>query len=447
MAFEARRSPNVMTHPARPPLAFSLLALLLLIVLVAGCGDNGLPTAPEDEKPPLGVPHHTTPPPGARHHAHRQLVVTLEPGLDPTLINIVFGTTTLREISELNAFLLGTPEGVPVHELLELISVFPGVVAADLNWLLQSPESEQRNMAFDEGGFTIDDYHDQDFLARIQAPEAHAIADGTGVLVATIDTGVDLDHPVLAKHLALDGYDFVADDATPEDEADGIDQDRDGIADEAAGHGTHVAGLVLLGAPECTIMPVRVLDSEGWGDSFTVTQGILFAVDHGARVINMSLGMEGSQVQLRQAILLADEHGIVLVGSAGNGGRNAPHHYPAGYREVIAVTATDADDHLASFANYGKHIDLCAPGVGLLSTYLNGKYAIWSGTSMATPLVSAGAALLLDYNANMNQDNVASTLCLGAEGIEPANPRYAGQIGRGRLNLYGAITVESWNTE
>jgi subtilisin family serine protease len=426
------RSRRLAVLPWVPVLAITLLA--------AGCGDEPA-TAPAAAKPAAEpIPHRPERDPGSRSYVPRQLVVTLAPGLDPLHLNLAFGTVTLDSLPALNVYLLGTPL-VPILDLLEQILGFTGVVAVDLNWLLESPEAEERSLAFNDGSFTPDMYHDQDFLDRLDAPEAHALSTGAGVRVAIVDTGADLDHPDLAPRIVAGGYDYVGGDAVPEDEADGVDQDQDGLTDEAAGHGTHVAGLVHLAAPEAELLPVRVLDSEGWGSSFAIMQGIVRAVDGDAGVINLSLGMLGDQVQLRSAVEYAYERGVVLVASAGNGGAYAPDHYPAGYPEVMAVAATGGDDRRASFSNYGPHIALSSPGVGLMSTYLNGQYAIWSGTSMAAPLVSGGAALVIAHRPGSSPALVRDAMAFGSNGIDPLNPGYAGWLGAGRVNLYGGLAA------
>ncbi len=431
-----------MSQPAHPLiLGRRLIAAWILLGLAAGCGEPGPPTRPEHHASPPGAPHQTDPLPGERNTAPRQIVVTMAEGQGPDAINIALGTVTLGVLHEINSYLLRVPQSIPMDQILDMVAGFPGVEAVDYNWLLQSPESEQASLAFNDGSQTAGQYHDQDFLERIEAPGAHSLSTGNGILVAVIDTGIELSHPALAGHITLDGYDFVDEDPFANDEANGIDEDGDGLIDEAAGHGTHVAGLVLLGAPGVELQPLRVLDSEGWGSSFNVARAVIHAAERNATVINMSVGMRGNQPQLQQAIRWAADRGVVLVGAAGNGGREAPDHYPAGYPEVLAVAATDGDDIVASFSNYGRHIDLCAPGVGILSTYLNGKYAIWSGTSMSAPLVAAGAALVRAYNPSLDRTQVGKALGAGANGIESWNPRYVRMIGSGRINYRGALRI------
>lgn len=444
-----------MTQPARPPLAHAWRFLAACTVVVAGCSDYGPSTAPERGGLLAGVPHVVVPPPppgdefpplppSDRFFVPRQIGVIMAPGETPDALNATFGTMTLAMAPQINAYLLLAPAQASLEALIRLVNDFPGVEAADYNWRLQSPEAEQRSLAFNDGRSSAD-YHDQAFLERLEAEAAHSIARGNGVLVATIDTGVDMNHPDLSSRIASNGYDFVSDDGIPEDEADGIDQDQDGMIDEAAGHGTHVSGLVLLGAPEARILPVRVLDDEGWGNSFMLAQGILFAAEQDADVINMSLGMTGNQPQVERAIHWAAERGAVLVASAGNGGHNAPNHYPAGSLDVIAVAATDSEDHVAQFSNYGQHIDMSAPGVGILSTYLNGGYAVWSGTSMAAPLCSAGLALIISFDPGAPREKVTKLLRSGADEIASLNPQYAGMIGAGRVNLRVPLEIAGGN--
>ena len=195
-------------------------------------------------------------------------------------------------------------------------------------------------------------------------------------------------HPEFAGLSLTPGYDFVQDDATPED---------------ANGHGTHITGILAAGmdnghgttgiAPDVTIMPVRVLNASNIGTWAGVASGITYAVDHGARIINLSLGgLFGSQT-LQQAIQYAAAHNIFMVASSGNMA-NDMLFYPAAYStlnsQVFAVSATTSGDQWWTFSNYGPWVDISAPGDQMWSTYLspNGAdvYTSMSGTSMAAPL-------------------------------------------------------------
>jgi len=225
-------------------------------------------------------------------------------------------------------------------------------------------------------------------LQQVSAPAAWDVTQSAPtVKVAVVDTGVQLKHRDLAGKLAS-GHDFVGGDETP---------------DDSNGHGTHVAGIAAaatnnaLGvsgmAPLATIVPVRVLDGSGSGTLEQVAQGVIYAAQQGAQVINLSLGAPASSATLHKAVRYAWSHGAVLVAAAGNESSSAPS-YPANYDEVIAVASTNAQDVKSTFSNFGPWVDVAAPGEAIFSTYLGSSYAYLSGTSMAAPLVSGLAALL-----------------------------------------------------
>lgn len=232
---------------------------------------------------------------------------------------------------------------------------------------------------------------------KINAPTAwDRTQSNQSIKIAIIDTGVQLNHPDLASKL-LTGYDFVSGDSFPND---------------GNGHGTHVAGIAaaitnnqrgIAGvAPLASILPVRVLDNNGTGTLSDIANGIIFAANQGAHVINLSLGSTQGAVTLQNAINYAWNKGSVLVAAAGNSGVNVPN-YPAYYSNVIAVASTDSEDRKSSFSNYGSWVQVAAPGTDVLSTYTSGWYSYLSGTSMASPHVAGIAALLADQGKN-NQE-------------------------------------------
>lgn len=235
----------------------------------------------------------------------------------------------------------------------------------------------------------------------MRLPQAFAVTRGAGVTVAVLDTGVEATHPALARHL-VSGYDFVDNDADPSEV---------GVAglNRAYGHGTFVAGLVGLAAPEATIMPVRVLDPNGMSDVWRLSKAIVWAANHGAAVINLSLGTS-TRTHVASSLIEAvasSGPGVVVVAAAGNGGSNLPM-FPAGEggSRVLSVGASTPLDTLALFSNYGSWVRVAAPGVSLWSSVPGGQYATWSGTSMATGLVSGTAALVRASYPTLNAQNV-----------------------------------------
>jgi hypothetical protein len=277
-------------------------------------------------------------------------------------------------------------------------------------------------------------YGSQWALEKVGAPQAWARSRGRGVLVAVLDTGVDLDHPDLASKVRDDiDWDFV---------------DGDGVAEDAHGHGTHVAGIVAAATDnsvgvagmgwEATILPIRVVGPAG-ADSLALAQAISYTVAHGADVINLSLGSQTVCPQVVQdAVDYAHSHGVVLIAAAGNDGTDAPS-FPANCYYVLGVAATGPDDARAGFSNYGTHVTVAAPGSNIYSTALDGGYEYRNGTSMATPYVAGLAALVRARYPDYTATEVVSAILdnavdLGAAGWDP-------YYGCGRIDAARTLSV------
>ncbi len=239
-------------------------------------------------------------------------------------------------------------------------------------------------------------WHSQANLDYMALAAVHRQATGEGVTVALLDTGVDLDHPHLVDHLGRGGYDYIDDDGRAEDAGNGVDDDGDEIIDEAYGHGTHAAGLIALVAPDAEIIVYRVLNADGRGDPHVVAEAINDAVDNGADVINMSFGLGGKHDSkvMSDALKNASRNDVVVIAAAGNLSSSS-HYFPSAEKEVVGVAASrDGNGELAEFSNFGKGALVAAPGENIVSTVPGGGFGSWSGTSMATSLVSAEAALI-----------------------------------------------------
>ncbi|WP_305882265.1 S8 family peptidase [Halobacillus sp. A1] len=240
-------------------------------------------------------------------------------------------------------------------------------------------------------------------VRMIQAPEIWEDSEkGKGNVLAVIDTGCQRDHPDLKERI-IDGRNFTSD---FNGEADNYDDNN--------GHGTHVAGTIaaccaeengIFGvAPEADLLIIKVLSEDGSGDYQWIIDGIHHAIDwegpdgEKVRAISMSLGGPTDVPELYEAVKRAIDQGIPVVCAAGNEGDNRPETdefaYPGGYNEVIQVGAINFNKEIAPFSNTNDEIDLVAPGVNILSTYTEGKYAKLSGTSMATPHVTGALALV-----------------------------------------------------
>ncbi|WP_433791319.1 S8 family peptidase [Actinoplanes sp. CA-252034] len=302
-----------------------------------------------------------------------------------------------------------------------------------------SVEIDRKVHALDvaEGDDTYREY--QWDLDKMNVPGAWEQSTGADVVVAVIDTGVDGNHPDLAGNV-LSGYDAI-------DDTEGGDSDGNG-------HGTHVAGTVaavtgngegIAGvAPDAKVLPVKVLDADGSGWSSDTAEGIVWATDHGAQVINMSLGSNSSTDAEKAAVGYAIENGVTVVAAAGNEREEgSPTSYPAAYDGVIAVAATDADDEVAEYSNRGDYVDVAAPGSGILSTYPadltedGSEYAELNGTSMASPHVAAVAALIKASAPDITPQGIQNALeesavDLGEDGFDP-------DFGHGRVDAAAAV--------
>ncbi|MBI2865646.1 MAG: S8 family serine peptidase [Chloroflexi bacterium] len=380
--------------------------------------------------------------------ADSEVVVKLRDGESIEKLNARFGTSTVRRISGTSIYLLSTD--VSAAQMVETLKGDRSVVQAEENATIKSPEAQQFSLAFDgqyAQATSGDDapalYKGQWAVARTRLAQAQTLATGRGTTVAILDTGVDLAHPALAGRLTAARWDFVDGDGDPSDLPNGVDDDGDGYVDEATGHGTFLAGIVALVAPEAALMPVRILDSDGTGTVFNLAAGIRYAVDHGADVVNVSLGMNRSSHVVEDGVDYAHAKNLTLVASGGNRSpkeRSGSVLYPARYANAVAVAATDSDDLKASYSNWGKETDLSAPGSGIYSTYWNGGYAWWSGTSMSAAFVSGGVALVKGLHPDWTGDAVVSRLTHAAVNIDQLNyTQYRGKLGAGRIDFYAAV--------
>ncbi|MDB5083893.1 MAG: hypothetical protein JWN30_779 [Bacilli bacterium] len=251
------------------------------------------------------------------------------------------------------------------------------------------------------------------------------------VKVAVVDTGVDMNHPEFQDQLT-DGYNVI---------------DPSSPAQDDNGHGTHVSGVIaaktnnLEGVAGIAfnnkIMPVKAMDKDGSGSVADIATGIEWAVDHGANVINLSLGNNEDSAVLHQAVQYAYSHNVAVIAAMGNDNSNEPN-YPAAYPEAISVCALDSNGQRASFSNYGPHAFISAPGVSIASTYPDNRYASMSGTSMACPHITGVVSLLKSINAQFNVDQIKSILQNSA--IDLGDPGRDPYYGYGLVNAPAAAS-------
>jgi subtilisin family serine protease len=258
-------------------------------------------------------------------------------------------------------------------------------------------------------------------------------ATGKGIVIAVLDTGATFTHKDLVGHYLI-GYNAIQPGLPPNEAADGF-------ANYEVGHGTMIAGIIARLAPQAKIMPIRVLNGDGSGSLLNLVKGVRYATNHGANVISMSFGVSIKSSALDEALGEAQSAGITLVASAGNDNRSDMVVSPTVTRGTIPVAAVDANNKKSSFSNYGSFVKVSAPGANIRSTYYNGGYASWSGTSFAAPFVAAEAALILSVKPTLSSGSVESIIRNTARDIDSVNPAYKGKLGKGVIDIASAVRM------
>jgi subtilisin family serine protease len=425
------------------PRQLRLLLGLPLVLGFASCSRTMLPLPGDNSKAVSALAPYSMTPAQSTSSGPAHVLARIVAGTSAAELAASYQAEALGEISELRIVLLRTPNGVSTSAFVTRLSADPRVEFSEPDFPVDATETRQSSIAFSEGLRSWNDVADQGALRRIGAADAHRVTNGEGVLVAILDTGIELDHPALVGALALPGIEPGVATDPGDDRAEGVDTNGDGLVDGALGHGTHVAGIVHAVAPAARLLPVRVLDSDGVGDAFALARGLVACTKAGAAVANLSLGMSQPSQSVRVAIEYAGTNGVLIAAPAGNVA--APTvDFPASEAQVVAVAATDSLDRRAAFSNYGAEVDVSAPGVGILSTYVGGGYALWSGTSMSTPFASGICALLYSMLGERNphtETNVGSDLGAGAQPLAATDPDYAPVLGAGRVSASGSIAI------
>ena len=397
------------------------------------------------------------------------VLVQLGPSGNAATVANAFGGSVVDSIPEANLHLLNLPNfpilSLPTQALL-------GINFLEADYTVGLPNRGKIGILSIAGKTSSNWYINQPELKRIGAVSALSKSRGRGIIVADINSSVDYGHPALTGHLTS-GYDFVSARASYQGTLDQsgatfldqsgatfLDQSGATFLDQASStflnqsgatfidssatfldgnpayaHGTLCAGIIAAMAPDSIVMPLRVFDSNGNSDVFSITRAIYFAVRNGARVINMSFGMSQSYNSVSAALNFAANAGVIVVASAGNANVSTPQ-YPASTSNVISVAAVNSADVKASFSNYGSTIDVDAPGVNIISAFPGGYYEMVSGTSFSAPMVAAEAALIM---AEKNSGNPMTVINSSTVNISAQNPNYIGQLGYGRINVLSAV--------
>ncbi len=383
------------------------------------------------------------------------------------------------ELPQVNALVLSVPPGQERQAALLALQQ-PGVAYAEPDYAVsderaagetisRTPVVKPLNSSNCENPFHTPSripndpfFFSQWSLSKIGAPMVwHYTTGSSDIIMAIIDSGIQLDHPDLidriwtnpgeipGNHLDDDGngkvddiygwhfYHFYTDAGfLPAEDANVLDD---------FGHGTHIAGIAAAATDNSVgvsglswgarILPVKVLDQYGSGWYSDIAAGIIYAVDNGAKIINLSLGGKPDSLLLRSTVDYARSHDVLVVAAAGNS--NEPVYFPAAYDPVLAVAATDENDQRPAFSNYGPQVDLAAPGTNIYSTWYRTNDFNRSGTSMSTPHVSGVAALLWSRDPSLTADEITDILVQSAADIEPTGKD--DYTGWGRLSANRAI--------
>lgn len=326
------------------------------------------------------------------------------------------GFVTLRRVGALGLLRVKVPEGMGLEEAEALLREMEGVEGSERNYWTELPREVGELPLLETGMPLAPVLRRGREMVGLNNP-AGEVGYGRNCFVALLDTGVDATHPDL-MHCILNGYNFV---------------DDNGDTRDLHGHGTACAGIIAgngLGAtsvkgiaPKAYVIPVKVLDASGRGTAFDVVEGLLYAVERGARVINLSLSARGESAAVRDALQYVRERGAIVVAAAGNEGFEAVG-FPGNVPHVISVGAVDGNWQRAPFSNYGEALTMVAPGVAVYTTARERGYMQFSGTSAAAPFVAGALAALIGSRSSISAEEayhaaVAAADTLGRAGHDP----------------------------
>lgn len=363
----------------------------------------------------------TAPTAGPGDYAADRVLVGFRPGTPAWEVagaHAAAGTKARGRIAQLGVEIVEVPKGRTVTGLIKAYEKNPNVKFAEPDFVVQTL-------------LVPDDpiYPNQWAHPYINTPGAWDVSSGSSdVTIAILDTGLELSHPEMASRITA-SYDFINNDADPAD--DNMHGTRvTGVAAATGNNALGVAGMDW----SARIMPVKVLNSSGSGSTSTVANGITYAADRGAQVINMSLGGSSSST-LAAAVRYAYDRGVTLVAASGNDGAEVAR-YPAAYPEVIAVGSV-YKDQVSSFSNFGSHLAVVAPGEKINTTCMGNDYWYISGTSAASPFVAGLAALLHAAKPGISPDEVRTAITATARDL--GAPGWDKYYGWGHIDAAAAL--------
>lgn len=339
-------------------------------------------------------------------------------------LNEASAAGVVKQIPQLKIYRLSFPAGSDMEAVKQRYAESSLIQKVEPNYVARIPAQKVNDPKSGE----------QWSLQKARVPEAWSISAGsTDVVIAVVDTGVDAEHPDLA-HQLQQGYDVLT--------------GTQGIPADDNGHGTQMAAIIAaegnnaLGVAgvswKSRIMPIKVLDASGAGAYADIIEGLIYAADHGADIVNLSLGGYAYSETMRDAVQYAHDKNVVIVAGAGNDASNYPI-YPAALPDVLGVTATGEADEKWSYSNFGSFVDLAAPGVGILSATIGGGYGYASGTSQAAAFVSGVAALVKAANGTLTNTQIEDRLQASADDLGASGRDVF--FGAGRVNALRALSI------
>lgn len=376
----------------------------------------------------------------------RELVIEVVEGGSIAPLLQRYGGTLEDSIPAFDAYLVIYPTPAAAQaalsRMLSDVPRDPNLDNAEMHDRLEDPEGVGQTVPILDRTAGPPQFRNQTAGVTVRAALAHQSYRGKGVVVAVVDSGIELDHPeIKAQILRSLARNFAPGTRGAYPDPDGLDNDGDGSIDEALHHGTEVAGLVSLLAPEAGIIPIRVLDEDGRGTTFAIAKGIMWAIDSGADVINLSMGSSQSNSLISKSIRIADQTGIVIITPAGN--RNSGTvDFPCSNDRTICVAAVDDNKVKTTFSSYGDRVELSAPGKQPLSLFNSNEYATWDGTSFAVPMVSGAAALIIEKYPGLTPAQVRNLLNQSAQ-PDNSPPQYQGVMGAGVLDAGALVALLS----
>jgi hypothetical protein len=395
-------------------------------------GPRGRPPQRASRRGPSGAP-----PANERRLMPDEVVIELSNSVTPQTIDALQRRFRLERLDQQRLQLTGTtfyrwriPDRRSVAAVVRAVEGDRVVTSAQPNYLFTLQQNEAKTAETQTTEPKTEGDPAQYELAKLRLPQAHALASGDRILVAVIDSGIDASHPELTGTVV---------------------QTYDALETPAAAHkhGTAIAGLIaahgkLMGsAPRAQILAIRAFDPSATGaegNTFSILRSLDWAAANGARVINMSFAGPADPA-VHRSLEAARKKGIVLVAAAGNAGAKSLPLYPAADANVIAVSATDADDKLFEQSNRGRHIAIAAPGAQIMVAITDGGYELSSGTSYSAAEVSGIVALMLERKPDLTPDKVRAILLATAKDLGPKGHDI--MFGAGLADAYAAVMAES----